>query len=111
MGFRHACSSVFAAAAVLVAMDAEHAMAVDVTLDAATRHVVTDSDPSGLNNSVSLGGIPGPVAIEATGDASFGSLTGQIYNSAVVSYRDALGKLQYGSIPMNGGPVILYGSH
>src|SRR5262245_22898076 len=87
------------------------ALAIVDTIDASTRVVETDSDTSGLNNSVTLANSPGGSLLSASGDASFGSLTGEVYNSAVVSYRDPLGLKQYASLPMNGPAVTLYGSN
>ncbi len=79
-----------------------------IVLDAATQVVPIGHDPAGLNNSIPLVG-RGPTVITATGDARFGTKTGESYRSALVAYRDLLGHAQYASIPMNGAGVILNG--
>jgi hypothetical protein len=49
--------------------------------------------------------------VGVTGDASFGSVPGEIYHSAVVGYRDHAGLAQYAVAPMNAAPIAIDGSH
>jgi MYXO-CTERM domain-containing protein len=90
---------------------AQVASASTVFLDTSTQVVQIGSDPSGLNNSVPLVNHAGPVTVTASGDASFGSLPGEVYNSALVAYRDHSGLAQYASVPMNSpSGVVIDGS-
>src|SRR5205823_3507850 len=45
-----------------------------------------------------------------SGNASFGSQPGEVYNAAVVVYQDAANRMQYTAVPMNGSATIS-GSH
>src|SRR5439155_17821076 len=99
------------AATFLALARVEICAAAVVLLDASSQVVQLDSNPSGLNNSVLLSQPGAPVTISAAGDASFGSLPGEVYNSAVVGYIDPAGMLQYAALPMNGPAVPINGSH
>jgi hypothetical protein len=98
-------------AGVVALIPCRSALAVVEVLDASTRVVETDSNTSGLNNSVPLVNSPGGSTLSASGNASFGSLPGENYNSAAVSNHDALGKRQFAPLPMNGPGVFLYGTN
>jgi len=98
-------------AAALIATLTPRAGAATVNLNAATPAVNIGSDPFGLNNSLPLSNHAGPIVVKASGNARFGSLTGQQYNAALVAYRDRAGHAQYASIPMNSPlGVVLDGS-
>jgi hypothetical protein len=99
-------------AASLVISVAPAGSAAVVMLDPASQVVALDQNTSGLNNSILLSQPGGPsCTVAASGNASFGSLPGEFYNSAVAGYVDNAGLLQYASLPMNGATVPLTGTH
>jgi len=107
----HVAGRAAVAAGLVLFIPYRAALAAVEVLDAGTRVVETDSNTSGLNNAVPLVNSPGGSTLSASGNASFGSNPGENYNSAVVSYHDALGKRQFAPLPMNGPGVFLYGTN
>jgi hypothetical protein len=99
-------------AAVFVLSAAPAALAAVVMLDASSQIVALDQNTSGLNNAILLSQPGGPsCTVAASGNASFGSLPAEFYDSAVAGYVDNAGLLQYAAMPMNGPAVPLAGTH
>src|SRR5437762_1774360 len=98
----------FAAALVAAVSFAGRAGAVPVVLDAATNVVQLDNNASGFNNAVALVDSPGSITV--SGNSSFGSQPGEVYNSLAVQYRDLSNRMQYGSVPNNGSNSFV-GNH
>src|SRR5437762_1732320 len=107
---RHRAIARVLAAATIWGAAVDHGKAATVVLNAATNVVQLDSSTSGKNDAVSLVDSVGPVTIQASGNASFGSQPGEVYNAAVAVYQDAANLMQYAAVPMNGSATIS-GSH
>jgi hypothetical protein len=87
------------------------ASAAVVMLDASSQVVALDQNTSGLNNCILLNQAGPACTVGASGNASFGSLPGEFYDSAVAGYVDNAGLLQYAPLPMNGPAVPISGTH
>jgi hypothetical protein len=90
-----------AAAIFAAGMSGTSALGVTGTINPQTNIVQLDS-----TDSVPLTTVSGSVKVSMSGNGSFGSAPGEVWNAGVVAYLDASGNMQYAVMPNNGSVTV-----